>query len=147
MSVDLPLWRSSGWRTGRSWHHPAALESAFLMAQHVWRSAQSLNSMLVTTSARLPMRLAANSAKPKSLSKVKKKKKVKSPQICTLRFYLFVIVFISQKLKNSDFCCFWESFICSLSSCRETWSSSVSCWSSSSFSIQKNGQSVLHWRA
>lgn len=77
----------------------------------------------------------------------KKKKKVKSPQICTLRFYLFVIVFISQKLKNSDFCCFWESFICSLSSCRETWSSSVSCWSSSSFSIQKTGQSVLHWRA
>uniref|UniRef100_A0A668VHV1 Ig-like domain-containing protein n=1 Tax=Oreochromis aureus TaxID=47969 RepID=A0A668VHV1_OREAU len=48
--------------------------------------------------------------KAKVTVKGKKKKKKRlnqiSPENCTLRFCLFVIVFISQKLKNSDCCCF-----------------------------------------
>ncbi len=71
MSAGLLLWRSSGWRTGRTWRQPAAQGSASLTGQHVWRSVQPPDTMLAITSAKPPMMLAVSSARPKSPSKVK----------------------------------------------------------------------------
>lgn len=70
-SVGLHLWRSSGWRTGRTWRRPAAPGSASLTGLPVWRSARPPDTMLAITSARPPTTLAASSARPKSLSKVR----------------------------------------------------------------------------
>lgn len=70
-SAGLLLWRSSGWRTGRTWRRPAAPGSASLMGRPVWRSVRPPDTTPAITFARPPTTPAASSARPKSPSKVK----------------------------------------------------------------------------
>lgn len=91
-------WRSSGWRTGRTWRLPAAPRSVSPTGRRVWRSAPRPDTTPAITSARPPTTPAASSVKPRSPSKVRNTVQIHRP------YYINIHLIWNDELFNrSDY--------------------------------------------